>query len=186
MVCCDRVVSATTGIIGRRIFMRKPPQFWENTLARLGLRRIKSRKTGQRKPRVMHIEPLEPRQMLSGGTSDPVGLAQFLGQGADCGGRRGDSGYCGRGPIVFRVGGRCPDRRRHERSRLARIASWARPSRLLFPPGLFIGIRKERRRRPRAAVEPGTLTLPIGTTRKRTATWRGAAAMRTSRVRAAR
>ena len=49
--------------------MRKPPQFWEKTFGRLGFVRVKGKKAGRSRPRAtrsMQIEPLEPRQLLSG------------------------------------------------------------------------------------------------------------------------
>ncbi len=65
--------------------MGKPIRFWAKPLASLGFVRRKGKRAAENTHNRRHltIEPLEPRQMLSGGTADdPVGLAQFLGQGA--------------------------------------------------------------------------------------------------------
>ncbi len=118
----------------------------------------------------------------------------------DCGGRRGDGGRGGHGPIVFRVGGRRPDRRRHRRSRLAAVlpghgpADGARATSsatLYFDPGhtghgssgtTASGWTSAHR-------TSGTPQRPIGTTQRATRTWCGTTVPttpRSSRARRAR
>ena len=46
--------------------MRKPPRFWEKTFASLGfVRRKKTTKAKQRRPRGLQIETLEPKVLLA-------------------------------------------------------------------------------------------------------------------------
>ncbi|MGO8689209.1 MAG: hypothetical protein ACLQLG_06210, partial [Thermoguttaceae bacterium] len=64
--------------------MGKPIRFWANTFASLGFVRRKAKRSADSTlgRRHLTIEPLEPRQMLSGGGHHSAGLGQFLGHQA--------------------------------------------------------------------------------------------------------